>query len=151
MAKQVAQATHEVAIPAQGGPPANQPPNWGQPVGQVLIPTTPVLQKQTYSAAMSYIGSTRRILAMIRRAGVKGPLQTALAVAFAIFAIPAMWLLVTVWYVFTLVIFGWFMIPFRLIRRGSRKQEHLQRAQLATMQAMMIQQQQAMIQNQQRR
>lgn len=59
-------------------------------------------------------------------------------------------MLVTVWYFFTLVIFGWFMIPFRLIRRGSRKQEHLQRAQLATMQAMMIQQQQAMIQNQHR-
>jgi hypothetical protein len=55
-----------------------------------------------------------------------------------------MWTVITVWYGITIGLFGIFMIPFRLIRRGHRKQVHLQEQQLATMQAMMIQQQRAL-------
>jgi hypothetical protein len=40
-----------------------------------------------------------------------------------------------------LLLFGVFMIPYRFMRRSARKQEHLQQVQLATMQAMMVNQQ----------
>jgi hypothetical protein len=114
---------------------------------QVLIPSTPMMQKQTYAAAMSYIGSSRRIGAWVKRAGAGSPVAAIFAWSAAALAIPLMWMIVTVWYFFTLVIFGWLMIPFRLIRRSHRKQEHIQRTQLATMQAIMIQQQQALQNN----
>jgi hypothetical protein len=118
--------------------PASHPPN--------LIPESPAISKPTYSAPMSYIGSTRRITAWIRKVGTTGP-TAALAWTVGFFAMLVMWAVVTVWYVVTIFIFGWLLFPFRLIRRSHRKQEHLQRAQLATMQQMMVQQQEAMLQN----
>ncbi|HZC52499.1 MAG TPA: hypothetical protein VE441_08390 [Mycobacterium sp.] len=39
-------------------------------------------------------------------------------------------------------LFGWLLLPFRLVRRSHSKREALQKQQLATMQAMLIQQQQ---------
>jgi hypothetical protein len=55
-----------------------------------------------------------------------------------------MYIFLVFYYFVTLIIFGWFMVPFRLVRRSHRKQEHLQQAQLATMQAMMVSQQAAL-------
>lgn len=52
------------------------------------------------------------------------------------------YLFIAAWYVVIFGIFGVFTFPFRLVRRGHRKQEHLQREQLATMQALLAQQQQ---------
>jgi uncharacterized membrane-anchored protein YhcB (DUF1043 family) len=43
------------------------------------------------------------------------------------------------WYGVALLLFG--VIPYRFMRRSTRKQEHLQQVQLATMQAMMVNQQ----------
>jgi hypothetical protein len=43
---------------------------------------------------------------------------------------------ITCWY----LIWGLFLVPYRLLRRQQRKSQHLQRAQLATMQAMMADQ-----------
>jgi uncharacterized membrane-anchored protein YhcB (DUF1043 family) len=43
------------------------------------------------------------------------------------------------WYGVALLLFG--VIPYRFMRRSARKQEHLQQVQLATMQAMMVNQQ----------
>jgi hypothetical protein len=109
-----------------------------------LIPETPMMSKQTYASPMSYAGSGRRATAFVRRVGTS-PLKAGLAWTAAVAYISAMWFLVLpVWYFFTLFIFGWFMIPFRLVRRSHRKQEHIQKTQLATMQAIMIQQQQAL-------
>jgi hypothetical protein len=115
------------------------------------VPQAPILDKTTYASPMSYVGSGRRTTAWIRKVG-KTPVAASLAWSVGVVWIAAMWLVVLpVYYFFTLIIFGWLMIPFRLVRRSHRKQEHLQKAQLATMQAMMVQQQQALMQNQQHR
>jgi hypothetical protein len=96
---------------------------------------------------MSYVGSLRRTTAWVRKFGTTPPKAIVgwiLGSAFLLF----MWVFLLGWYFVTLVIFGLFTIPYRFVRRGHRKQEHLQRAQLATMQAMLAQQQQAMVDNQ---
>ncbi|MDQ4107006.1 MAG: hypothetical protein M3157_07550 [Actinomycetota bacterium] len=111
-----------------------------------LVPSTPISAKKTYASPMSYVGSFRRVTAWIRSFGDTPPKAVA-AWALGIAAITIMWAFVTAWYVVTVFIFGFFMIPFRLIRRGHRKQVHLQEQQLATMQAMMINQQQALARN----
>jgi hypothetical protein len=119
---------------------------------QLLLPTTPALKKRTYASPMSYVGATRRTTAWVRKVGASSPVAAVFAWVAAIVWLSLMWVVILPIYLFmTLVIFGWFMIPFRLIRRSSRKQAHLQQVQLATMQQMMVQQQQAMIQNQQYR
>jgi hypothetical protein len=148
MTKKSIVATSGDMIPTQGKSPEPAHQSWPAATPQVLIPSVPMMQKQTYAAAMSYIGSSRRIGAWVKRAGAGSPVAAMFAWSAAVLAIPLMWMVVTVWYFFTLVIFGWLMIPFRLIRRSHRKQEHIQRTQLATMQAIMIQQQQALAQNQ---
>jgi hypothetical protein len=53
----------------------------------------------------------------------------------------AMWFVVTVWYLFTVLIFGWLLFPFRLHRRSQRRSQHLAEAQLAATQALLVQQQ----------
>ena len=118
------------------------------PTAAGLVPDAPIMRKQTYAAPLSYVGYTRRALAWVKRTGTN-PVSAGLAWTAMVIATAAMWLVVLpIWYFVTLVIFGWFMVPFRLIRRSHRKQEHLQRQQLATMQAMMLQQQQAIAQSQ---
>jgi hypothetical protein len=63
------------------------------------------------------------------------------AVAAGLMFLFSMYAVIAVWYFVIFFVFGLFMIPFRLLRRGQRKQEHLQREQLATMQALLLQQQ----------
>lgn len=134
------------AVPAAVVPVA-QP---GVPVAPVAtgyvpptaLPTSPIMPKQTYSAAMSYVGITRRTTAFVRRVGAANGAVMALAVIGAIMWLLVMYAVVTVWYLVVGVLFGWLLFPFRLIRRSHRKQEALQKQQLATMQAMLIQQQQ---------
>lgn len=111
-----------------------------------LVPTTPIYAKKTYASPMSYVGSLRRVTAWIRSFGDTPPKAIA-AWLLGAAAISIMWAVVTAWYVVTVILFGVFMIPFRFIRRGHRKQVHLQEQQLATMQAMMINQQQALARN----
>jgi len=109
-----------------------------------LIPEVPMMSKQTYASPMSYVGSSRRATAFVRRVGTS-PIRASLAWTAAALFVGLMWFAVLpVWYFVTIILFGWFMIPFRLVRRSHRKQEHIQKTQLATMQAMMIQQQQAL-------
>ncbi|MBO8187913.1 hypothetical protein [Streptomyces spirodelae] len=103
-----------------------------------------MLTKQTYAAPLSYIGSTRRIAVRIKKAGAVSPLVAGLAWLAGLIAILLAWAFVTVWYVITLLLFAAFLFPYRLVRRSHRKQEQLQKAELATMQAMMINQQRAL-------
>jgi hypothetical protein len=128
------QQHHPPAVPVQHTP---------------VIPTAPALDKRTYASPMSYVGSGRRTTAWIRKTGRSGPAAAVFAWGAGITYLSLMWLVVLPVYLFvTFGIFGVFMIPFRIIRRGSRKQQHLQEVQLATMQQMMVAQQQQMIQNQ---
>lgn len=96
-----------------------------------IVPQTPILNKQTYSAPMSYIGSTRRILPWASR-----PRPVALAITVwttVILGLILIWALITCWY----LLWGIFLVPYRLIRRQQRKALHVQRAQLAAMQTFM--------------
>jgi membrane protein implicated in regulation of membrane protease activity len=104
------------------------------------------MRKQTYSSPMSYIGITRRSTAWIRRVG-DTPLKTGLAAIAVGLFLAVMYAVLLGWYFVIFVLFGVFTFPYRLVRRSHRKQEHLQKQQLATMQAMLIQQQQALNQN----
>jgi hypothetical protein len=69
------------------------------------------------NAPMSYAGSAQRILRVRRLAHSPGPTIaiTGLAVALVIVA----WSLVTVWY----VVWGFWLVPYRLLRRGARKRK----------------------------
>jgi hypothetical protein len=114
-----------------------------EPSAAGIIPDVPIMRKQTYSSPMSYIGITRRGTAWLRRVG-----DTRLKTGFAVIALGlylvVMYAVVTGWYLVIFGIFGLFTFPYRLIRRSHRKQEALQKQQLATMQAMLIQQKQAL-------
>jgi hypothetical protein len=130
-------------VVAQPPLPATQ-----QPSGP-LFPTAPVIQKKTYSSAMSYVGTTRRTVAWVKRVGTRSSVAAVAAWTAGVLFLIFMYVFLLGWYFVVFVLFGVFTFPFRLIRRGQRKEHHLQETQLATMQAMLVQQQQALIQNQQ--
>ncbi len=69
------------------------------------------------SAPMSYAGSAQRIMRLRRRAESGGSLVafTTAALVLIVFA----WLMVTAWY----LIWGLWLIPYRLIRRSARKRK----------------------------
>jgi hypothetical protein len=134
-------APTQPAIETIAGVPINQHSS-----PQLIIPTTPVLEKKTYAATLSYVGITRRTTAWVRKVGTS-PAVAALAWGAAVTFLLFMYVFLVFWYLVTGFFFGWLMIPFRLVRRSHRKQAHLQQTQLATMQAMLVQQQQQMIRN----
>jgi Flp pilus assembly protein TadB len=110
-----------------------------------LIPEEPILSRQTYAAPLSFVGSTRRATAWVRRVGTNWP-KAALAASLVAVVLPVVWLFLIAWYVVVFGFFGIVTIPFRLVRRHQRKALAVQKAQLATMQAMMARQSEAMAQ-----
>src|SRR5438128_8165572 len=94
-------------------------------IAMSMVPEKPIMSKQTYAAPMSYTGSARRISAWVKRVG-NSPGTAIAAWTAAALAIVGVWALVTVWYAITLGLFGLFTFPYRLIRRGQRKQLHVQ-------------------------
>lgn len=104
------------------------------------LPTEPVVKSQTYASPLSFVGSARRIIAWATKAGQRSPMFSAIAWVLAVIAILFAWAFVAVWYLIIFGLFGIFMFPYRLIRRGSRKSLHMQRTMLATQQAMFQQQ-----------
>jgi hypothetical protein len=103
-----------------------------------LIPDQP-MKKRSYASPLSYMGSARRLWASTdswRRHNLATKiLAWVLYPVMVYFA----WVLVTGWYLLLLP-FLVVLIPFRLVRRNQRRQEH----RLEAMQAMMIQQQAAL-------
>jgi hypothetical protein len=69
------------------------------------------------NAPMSYAGSAQRIF-RIRRRG-QGGSQLAALTALAIVLILMVWMFVTVWY----LLWGLWLVPYRLLRRGARKRK----------------------------
>jgi hypothetical protein len=69
------------------------------------------------SAPMSYAGSAQRIMRLRRRAESGGSLAalTTAAVILVVFA----WVMVTFWY----LVWGIWLIPYRLVRRSARKRK----------------------------
>lgn len=127
-------------------PPSNIPAH--QPTAAGIVPDMPIMRKQTYSATLSFVGITRRGTGWVRRVGDNW-WKASLAVVALLLFLTGMYAVIAVWYIVIFGLFGVFTFPFRLVRRSHRKQEHLQKQQLATMQAMLVQQQQALQQNKQ--
>jgi hypothetical protein len=81
-------------------------------------PTTRLASEDVIiSAPMSYVGSAQRIIRLRRRADGGGKL--AAITALAIFLILMVWVLVTVWY----LMWGFLLVPYRLLRRSARKRK----------------------------
>lgn len=111
------------------------------------LPTEPVVKSTTYASPMSFVGSTRRLIAWATKLGKRSPTFAALAWVVAILGMLFMWTFLLFWYFVVFFLFGVFTFPYRLIRRGQRKNLHIQKTTLATQQAL-LQQQQAMMQHQ---
>lgn len=77
-------------------------------------------EKVVISSPLSFIGSAKRIWKIT---DVDNPamkvLLSLVAAAFILFA----WIFVAFWYVLIYVVFGILFIPYRLMRRSSRKQK----------------------------
>ena len=119
-----------------------------EPTAAGIVPDVPIMRKQTYASPMSFVGITRRGTAWVRLVGDNW-WKASLAVVAVLLFLTSMYAIIAVWYVIIFGLFGVFTFPFRLVRRSHRKQEHLQKQQLATMQAMLVQQQRALKQNKQ--
>src|SRR5205807_5645445 len=80
------------------------------------------------SAPMSYAGSARRIMRLRRRAQTDSAKASLTAVAVVLVVIA--WVFVTDWY----LIWGFWLVPYRLLRRGDRKRtaEALRHRELLT-------------------
>ena len=80
-------------------------------------PTRLASEDVIINAPMSYAGSAQRIMRLRRRAEVGWAIAaiTVLAVLLVLVA----WALVTVWY----LVWGFWLVPYRLLRRGSRKRK----------------------------
>lgn len=100
------------------------------------LPTEPVMKSQTYASPMSYVGSTRRIAAWAKEASVRSAALAVLVWIVAALAMLFMWVFLMFWYLVVFGLFGVFVFPFRAVRRGQRKSQHVQRQSLATQQAM---------------
>jgi len=100
------------------------------------LPTEPVVKSQTYASPLSYVGSTRRIIAWAKKAGVRNAGLAVLVWTVAVLAMLCMWSFLLFWYFIVFGIFGVLVFPFRAIRRSQRKSQHIQRQTLATQQAM---------------
>lgn len=90
------------------------------------------IDRRSYSAPLSYVGSARRLSGWGRRFHGWPSVGTWTLVVFAVLA---MWAVVTFWYVLTFGLLWFVMIPFRLIRRSQRRSRHLSEAQLEALQA----------------
>lgn len=71
-------------------------------------------EKVVVSAPLSYAGSTQRIWKMTDQ---ENPAVRYSLMVLALILIPMAWMVVTSWY----FIFGILLVPYRLIRRGNRK------------------------------
>jgi hypothetical protein len=69
------------------------------------------------NAPMSYVGSAQRIMRLRRRA--EGGSKLAAITVVAILLILVAWAFVTAWY----LIWGLWLVPYRLLRRGARKRK----------------------------
>lgn len=141
--------TPSAPVPAAPSPVRGKPSAASQSSG-LVVPQTPILAKQTYASPLSFVGSTRRIVAKVKKVSAAGPAIAFLAWTGAVLALILTWTFVLVWTLIVFYLFGFLTFPYRLVRRSQRKQAQVQRAQLATMQAMMINQQRALNQNEQR-
>ena len=75
-------------------------------------------EKVIVSAPLSFIGSAQRIWKITK---VDNPVAKILLIALALGLIACAWVFVAFWYFIMYVLFGILFIPYRLLRRSSRK------------------------------
>jgi len=107
--------------------------------GRAGLPEEPVVRSKTYASPLSYVGSTRRIVAWARELAARSPSYAILGWCAAMVALLAVWAFLLFWYFVIFFLFGIFVIPYRLVRRSQRKSLHVQQTSLATQQAMLQQ------------
>jgi hypothetical protein len=101
---------------------------WGSElvIGQIIeresmgTPSAPVRlasEDVIINAPMSYAGSAQRIMRIRRRAEGGGPVVAITLLAITLIVVA--WTAVTVWY----LTWGLLLVPYRLLRRGSRKRK----------------------------
>ncbi|MEO5948869.1 MAG: hypothetical protein ABIP74_00515 [Candidatus Saccharimonas sp.] len=76
-------------------------------------------EKVVVSAPLSFAGSAQRLWKITNTSNTL--LKWLLLVPIALTLIACAWMFVCFWYVIMYVVFGIFFIPFRLWRRGARK------------------------------
>jgi carbon starvation protein CstA len=86
-------------------------------MGETVPATRLASEDVIISAPMSFAGSAQRIWRLTRLSN-NTPATIALGVA-AVLLIALAWLIVPAWY----VIWGLFLVPYRLLRRGARKRK----------------------------
>ena len=77
-------------------------------------------EKVVISSPLSFIGSAKRIWKIT---DVDNPVMKVLLSLVAAALILFAWVFVAFWYVLIYVIFGFLFVPYRLLRRSSRKQK----------------------------
>lgn len=77
-------------------------------------------EKVIVSAPFSFIGSAQRIWKLTY---VDNPLAKILLTSLALVLIAGAWVFVACWYFIIYILFGILFIPYRLLRRGSRKRK----------------------------
>jgi Flp pilus assembly protein TadB len=83
-------------------------------------------------APMSFIGSAKRIWKIT---GVGAPWNVLLGI-LAVLLITFAWVVVLLWYVFAVFLFGWIiLLPYRLIRRSSRNRKRSELQHRETLEA----------------
>lgn len=87
-------------------------------MGQEVAAREPKLasEKVVVAAPMSFAGSAQRVWKMTDQAN---PWVKAVMVVVALAFIAAWWFVIVAWY----IVFGILLIPYRLLRRGSRKRK----------------------------
>ncbi len=103
------------------------------------LPTEGKVKAKSYASPMSYVGSTRRIIAWASKASKRNPRFSAITWVAAIIGLVFVWILLSGYYIIVFGLFGLFIFPYRLIRRSQRKSLNVQQTALATQQAMLQQ------------
>jgi len=93
-------------------------------------------EKVVVSAPMSFAGSAQRLWKPVRR--TSNPAVKILVGTLMALTITMVWIAVVCWY----LIFGLFLVPYRLIRRGDRKRRRSDLQHRETLDALGRQQQQ---------
>jgi hypothetical protein len=78
-----------------------------------------------YAAPLSFAGSANRIARWPQ--GLTHPWAKALAWTLAILLIVMAWFFVATWYTLAFGLFGLWMVPYRLVRRGQRRRADVAR------------------------
>ena len=86
-------------------------------MGTAAPPTRLASEDVIINAPMSYAGSAQRIIRLRRHAD--GGVKLFAITSLAILLILMLWVLVTAWY----LIWGLWLVPYRLLRRGARKRK----------------------------